>query len=84
MYVADVEVDGVRYRSMTSIGKNETFDGKELRIESHLFDFHQDIYGKRIRIFWLERMRDMVKFDGIESLMKQLQEDQKQALSYQD
>ncbi|MGU7934996.1 bifunctional riboflavin kinase/FAD synthetase, partial [Streptococcus suis] len=37
VYVADVEVDGKRYRAMTSVGKNVTFDGTEMRIEAHIF-----------------------------------------------
>ena len=83
VYVADVEVDGVRYRSMTSVGKNVTFEGQELRIESHLLDFHRDIYGQRIRIFWLDRIRDMVKFDSVDDLMKQLEQDQAYAKDWQ-
>lgn len=76
VYVADVEIDGLQYRAMASVGKNVTFDGKELRLEAHVFDFHEDIYGKRIRIDWLDKIRDMQRFDGIEALMKQMQSDE--------
>ncbi|HFI0467263.1 TPA: bifunctional riboflavin kinase/FAD synthetase [Streptococcus suis] len=82
VYVADVEVDGRRYRAMTSVGKNVTFDGTEMRIEAHIFDFDRFIYGEKIRIFWLEKIRDMVKFDGIESLMEQMQQDETCALEW--
>lgn len=79
VYVTDVEVSGKLYRAMTSIGKNETFDGTELRVESHLFDFDQEIYGLPIRIYWRSKIREMVKFDSIESLVTQLERDAKVA-----
>lgn len=82
VYVADVEVDGRRYRAMTSVGKNVTFDGREMRIETHIFGFNRFIYGEKITIFWLEKIRDMVKFDGIESLMEQMKQDETFALQW--
>ncbi|WJQ86026.1 bifunctional riboflavin kinase/FAD synthetase [Streptococcus parasuis] len=82
VYVAEVEVDGKRYRAMTSVGKNVTFDGTEMRIEAHIFVFDRFIYGEKITIFWLEKIRDMVKFDGIESLMEQMKSDENYALHW--
>ncbi|MFZ2669186.1 MAG: riboflavin kinase, partial [Streptococcus suis] len=82
VYVAEVEVDGKRYRAMTSVGKNVTFDGTEMRIEAHIFGFDRFIYGEKITIFWLEKIRDMVKFDGIESLMEQMKSDENYALHW--
>ena len=82
VYVAEVEVDGKRYRAMTSVGKNVTFDGTELRIEAHIFGFDRFIYGEKMTIFWLEKIRDMVKFDGIESLMEQMKSDESYALHW--
>ena len=82
VYVAEVEVDGKRYRAMTSVGKNVTFDGTELRIEAHIFGFDRFIYGEKMTIFWLEKIRDMVKFDGIEDLMEQMKSDESYALHW--
>lgn len=82
VYVAEVEVDGKRYRAMTSVGKNATFDGTELRIEAHIFGFERFIYGEKMTIFWLEKIRDMVKFDGIEGLMEQMKSDESYALHW--
>ncbi|HEM3677763.1 TPA: bifunctional riboflavin kinase/FAD synthetase [Streptococcus suis] len=82
VYVAEVEVDGKRYRAMTSVGKNVTFDGTELRIEAHIFGFNRFIYGEKMTIFWLEKIRDMVKFDGIEGLMEQMKSDESYALHW--
>ncbi|WP_117282017.1 bifunctional riboflavin kinase/FAD synthetase [Streptococcus intermedius] len=77
VYVVDVEHDGQIYRGMASVGKNVTFEGDELRFEVNFLDFSQDIYGDTIRIFWLEKIRDMVKFDNVTELVKQLQVDEK-------
>ena len=82
VYVAEVEVDGKRYRSMTSVGENVTFDGTELRIEARIFGFDRFIYGEKMTIFWLEKIVDMVKFDGIEGLMEQMKSDESYALHW--
>ena len=74
--MVDVEHDGQMYRGMASVGKNVTFEGDELRFEANIFDFSKDIYGDTIKIYWLDKIRDMVKFDGIESLLNQLKSDE--------
>ena len=76
VYVVDIEHDGQIYRGMASVGKNVTFEGDELRFEANIFDFSQDIYGDTICIFWLDKIRDMVKFDNVDELVKQLQADE--------
>ena len=76
VYVVDVDFKGQTYRGMASVGKNVTFDGKELRFEVNLFDFSGDIYGHTLTIHWLDKIREMVKFDGIDQLVAQLKEDE--------
>lgn len=76
VYVVEVEHNGERYKGMASVGKNVTFEGDELRFEANIFDFSKDIYGDTIKIYWLDKIRDMVKFDGIESLLNQLKSDE--------
>lgn len=83
VYVTDVMVKGKRYRSMTSVGQNVTFGGTELRLEANIFNFSGDIYGEKIEIFWLEKIRDMEKFKGIDDLVQQLKSDQEIALNWQ-
>lgn len=82
VYVSDVLVAGKRYRAMTSIGKNITFGGTELRLEANIFDFDQEIYGESIEIIWLEKIREMTKFEGIEDLVDQLNADKEIALNW--
>ena len=83
VYVVDVEHNGKIYRGMASVGKNVTFEGDELRFEANLFDFAEEIYGDTIRIIWLDKIRDMVKFDGIEKLVAQLKSDEEVARNWE-
>ncbi len=83
VYVVDVEHNGKIYRGMASVGKNVTFEGDELRFEANLFDFTEEIYGDTIRIIWLDKIRDMVKFDGIEELVAQLKSDEEVARNWE-
>mgnify|MGYP000844297786 FL=1 len=83
VYVVDAEHNGKIYRGMASVGKNVTFEGDELRFEANLFDFAEEIYGDTIRIIWLDKIRDMVKFDGIEELVAQLKSDEEVARNWE-
>ena len=83
VYVVDVEHNGKIYRGMASVGKNVTFEGDELRFEANLFNFAEEIYGDTIRIIWLDKIRDMVKFDGIEELVGQLKSDEEVARNWE-
>ena len=67
---------------MASVGKNVTFEGDELRFEVNIFGFSEEIYGDTIRIIWLDKIREMVKFDGIDTLVAQLQSDEQVAKSW--
>lgn len=82
VYVTDILVKGRIYRSMTSVGKNMTFDGQELRIEANIFDFSADVYGETVEIFWLSKIREMVKFKNVSDLIEQLHCDQKISINF--
>lgn len=84
VYVVDVLIQGKRRRGFASIGYNKTFNVKEKTIEVHVFDFELDIYGEKLTVFWLDKIRDMVKFDGMESLIKQMKSDEAIARAYQN
>ena len=83
VYVVDVEHNGKIFRGMASVGKNVTFEGDELRFEANLFDFAEEIYGDTIRIIWLDKIREMVKFDGIEERVTQLKSDEEVARNWE-
>ncbi|HEL1003297.1 TPA: bifunctional riboflavin kinase/FAD synthetase [Streptococcus equi subsp. zooepidemicus] len=82
VYVTDVLVRGERYRSMTSIGKNITFGGKELRLEANIFGFNEDIYGETLEIIWLDRIREMTKFSDVSTFISQLKQDKEAAINW--
>ncbi|MGB3911693.1 MAG: bifunctional riboflavin kinase/FAD synthetase [Pseudolysinimonas sp.] len=69
VYAAWAWIDGVRYGAAVSIGNNPTFDGiPARRTEAHLLDASVDAYGKAIELDFVEYIRPMVKFDGLDSL----------------
>lgn len=82
VYVSDVIVNGKCYRAMTSVGKNVTFGGTELRLETNIFDFKDEIYGETVEIIWLDKIRDMVKFAGADELIEQLKSDKEVASNW--
>lgn len=82
VYVSDVIVNGKSYRAMTSVGKNVTFGGTELRLEANIFDFKDEIYGETVEIIWLDKIRNMVKFAGADELIEQLKSDKEVAANW--
>ena len=62
-------------KGMMSIGFRPTVDGKQRVIEVNLFDFADDIYDKELKVYLKKYLREEVKFDGLESLVKQIDQD---------
>lgn len=71
----DSKPGGQRLKGMMSIGFRPTVDGKRRVIEVNLFDFNQDIYGKTLRIFVKKYLREEIRFDSLEALVKQIDQD---------
>ncbi len=72
IYASRVIIDGKKYFGATNVGMNPTVNGKYLSIETNILDFNEDIYGKRVRIEFLEKIRDEKKFKSLDELRKQL------------
>ncbi|MBR1443351.1 MAG: bifunctional riboflavin kinase/FAD synthetase [Firmicutes bacterium] len=81
VYVTKTQIGDKIYNSMTNIGKNPTLNGTERTVETHLFNFKDDIYGEKIKVMFLQWLRDDVKFENIEQLESQLHEDMKNVKS---
>lgn len=79
VYVTQVVYDGKCYGGVLNIGYNPTFGENRLSAETHIFDFNQDIYGKKIKINLLKHLRGEKKFSGPEELAKQINQDILQA-----
>lgn len=75
VYATRAVIGGEKRDSITNIGYRPTFGDSKLLIETHIFDFQQIIYGKRISIEFVERIRDEKRFDGIDSLVAQIRND---------
>lgn len=82
VYITEAIVQGRRIPSVTNIGYNPTFDGKELRIEAHLLDFSQDLYYQEVTLSFLERVRDEEKFASVEELKGRIAADVATARRY--
>ncbi len=72
VYAVKVKHQGQLYGGMLNIGNNPTIEGKGRSIEVNIFDFNMDIYNQDATIYFIERLRDEVKFNGIDELTKQL------------
>ncbi|MEV4532268.1 bifunctional riboflavin kinase/FAD synthetase [Asanoa sp. NPDC049518] len=66
---------GERLPAAISIGTNPTFSGRERRVEAYILDFDGDLYGERVALDFVVRLRDMLKFDGVEPLVAQMADD---------
>ena len=75
VYYTNVEVNGKIYKGITSIGNNPTVNGKELTIETYILDFDKYIYDEEIKLYFIDRIRDEMKFSGIDELVCQLKKD---------
>lgn len=75
IYAAWARVENGRYMAATSIGFNPTFAGRGHSIEAHLMDFEGDLYGGRVRLEFVRRLRDELKFDTVEGLQRQVDRD---------
>jgi riboflavin kinase/FMN adenylyltransferase len=62
-----------------SIGTNPTFSGRERRVEAYVLDFDGDLYGERVALDFVGRLREMRRYPGVEPLVAQIQEDVAQA-----
>jgi len=76
VYAVKVEYENKLFNAMLNIGKRPTFGNSEsTSIEVHIFDFNESLYGKNIRVLFIERLRDEKKFSTIEALKLQLKKD---------
>jgi riboflavin kinase/FMN adenylyltransferase len=66
---------GARLGGVANIGTRPTVAGLDARLEVHLFDFNQDIYGAMVRVEFLHALRDEQKFDSLAALTAQISED---------
>ena len=83
VYATKVIVDGKEYQGMTNIGHNPTFNfSSNTSIETNIFDFDEDIYGKTIEVIFIKYLRRERIFESVTDLVQQLNEDKQCIIKY--
>jgi riboflavin kinase/FMN adenylyltransferase len=75
IYAVTVEYGSKQYKGVANIGYRPTFDENEFAVEVHILDFNDNIYGQKIRINFIQRIRDEIKFSNISELSDQIKKD---------
>ncbi|MFK7048285.1 MULTISPECIES: bifunctional riboflavin kinase/FAD synthetase [Flavobacterium] len=78
VYVVEVFLKKQIYKGMMNIGSRPTINGQYVTIEVHLLDCHFEFYGENVTVILHHYLRKEQKFDSLESLKKQLEEDKRQ------
>ncbi len=76
VYISITEWNGKRYPGITNIGCKPTVEGNNpVGVETHIFDFDEDIYGKEVKVSFLSKVREEKKFASLEALKEQMAHD---------
>lgn len=79
VYYTNIIVKGKQYNSITSVGYNPTVNGESLSIETYILDFDEEIYGEEVQLYFIEYMRDEIKYETLDLLIDQLKLDEEYA-----
>lgn len=77
VYASRAEVDGRMYDAMSNLGCKPTVDGRRRLLETNLFDFDGDLYGRRLRVELLRFIRPERRFGSVEELFRQIEADRR-------
>jgi riboflavin kinase/FMN adenylyltransferase len=75
VYAVTVECQHKNFKGVANIGYSPTFDDHVFTVEVYILDFNENIYGERIRVNFVQRIRDEVKFSSISELSEQIKLD---------
>lgn len=75
VYYTNAKINDKIFKSATNIGFNPTIEGDKFSIETFVLDFDEEIYGEQIYLYFKDRLRDEKKFDSLEELKNQMDED---------
>ncbi len=75
VYAVKVAYKGKIYNGACSIGFNPTFNSESLTVEVHIFDFNQNIYNETLKIVFIDRIRDCIKFSSVNELIENIKND---------
>jgi riboflavin kinase/FMN adenylyltransferase len=85
VYISRATVHGITYGAVTNIGVRPTFETSPVppRVEAHLLEFDQDIYGESVKIEFIQRLRGEIRFPSVDELIAQIQRDVAEAQKLQ-
>jgi len=75
VYLTKAFIEQKEFWGATSIGKNPTFSQDETQIETYFLNLNQNLYGKRLKLYFIEKIRDQIRFDTIDGLVNQIGKD---------
>ena len=75
VYAATTKIAGKFYRVAINVGPNPTFDDENQKVEAHVLDFSGDLYGKKLDLDFVQRVRDVCRFANVEELLARLKND---------
>jgi riboflavin kinase/FMN adenylyltransferase len=75
VYHGRLTLDGKEHAAVVNVGVRPTFGETTLAVEAHLLDFSGDLYGRQVRLAFLERLRDEMRFASVEDLRSQIARD---------
>lgn len=75
VYAGRVEVGGQAYRAAINLGPNPTFGENRTKVEVHVIDLKQDLYGQTLHCDMIAKVREVVRFEGIQQLLAQIEQD---------
>ncbi len=75
VYDTDIIIKGKKYKTSTNIGTNPTVEHDGIKIEAHILDFYEDIYGEIVELELLDFVRPELKFNSVEELFEQIAKD---------
>lgn len=84
VYAVKVFYKNSSYEGMANLGTKPTFNEKETipNLEINILDYNNDLYGEELKVEWCKFIRNEKKFSGVDELVSQIKEDEKQIRDY--
>ena len=84
VYITRCNYNFKQYEGITNVGIKPTIGDNKRVIETHIFDFNHDIYGREIKVEFIKKLRDEMKLPSVDALAEQIQNDCKAAREYHE
>ena len=84
VYITLCDYNFNQYEGVTNVGIKPTIGDNKRVIETHIFDFDKDIYGREIKVEFIKKIRDEMKFPSVDELAEQIQRDCQTARDYHE